>query len=288
MYSQLISTAIILISFAVGAFIGWFLAEKGVTAKNAFLGHQRQVYLTISVILGLGTLFSIVITAGQHSPWMPPLLPSYISGNFWYLILFLCSFSMGLLFLLEKSGWFDRARLQQLILLGMVNCFGIWFLLDQNLPITNLIKSPSVIDGVVLQTTPSSCSAAAIATIARFARPELQTTELDVVKLAGTNRQGTNNILGEIHAMTELGLEPDYKDNLTINDLVNRNQMAILSVMEPIDNIRISHAIGLISINPTQETLTVANPLYGRQIKSFKEMKDYWKNKAIFVNVKAK
>jgi hypothetical protein len=157
----------------------------------------------------------------------------------------------------------------------------------QNLPITDLLESPRTLKGVVLQTTPYSCAAATIATLSRRVNPLAQTTELDVVKLAGTSRQGTN-ILSEIQAMEQLGLAPQYERNLTISDLVKRRQMAVLHVMEPVSEARIQHAIALLAIDPLKEKITVANPLSGIQEKRFDEMKDYWLEDAIFVTASQK
>ncbi len=157
-------------------------------------------------------------------------------------------------------------------------------MLYQGLPITDLVESPRVLGGIVLQTTPYSCSAATIATLVRKVNPNLTITEKDVVKIAGTSRLGTTT-LAEIRAMEELSLEPQYERNLTIKDLANRRQMAVLHVMEPVAGQRIQHAIALFEIDLAQGNLTVANPLYGKQIKTFEEMKDYWLGEAIFVTV---
>ena len=45
---------------------------------------------------------------------------------------------------------------------------------------------------------------------------------------------------------------------------------------------RIQHAIALLAIDPNKQTLTVGNPLYGEQIKTFADMKDYWLKEAVF------
>ncbi|NEQ99974.1 MAG: hypothetical protein F6K30_25285 [Cyanothece sp. SIO2G6] len=64
-----------------------------------------------------------------------------------------------------------------------------------------------------------------------------------------------------------------------------RNQFAVLHVIENVDAARIQHAIALLSIDPPAETLTVANPLYGIQVKSFADMDDYWLREAVFVTM---
>jgi predicted double-glycine peptidase len=277
----------ILIFFLAGSWLGWGLAKKGVTADNALKHNQRQVYLIGCITLGAVTLISILMAYGRNSPWVPSFLLLYVGAYFWYTILLICFFCTGLLILLELPGRKDRQRLQQLIVFLSVSFLSIYFLLYQSLPITDLVESPRVLDGVVFQTTPYSFAAATIATLVRKVNPNLNTTEKDVVKIAGTSRLGTTT-LAEIRAMEELGLAPQYERNLTIKDLANRRQMAVLHVMEPVAGQRIQHAIALFEIDLSKGNLTVANPLYGKQIKTFEEMKDYWIGEAIFVTVASK
>jgi Peptidase C39 family len=274
----------ILIFFLAGSWLGWYLAKKGITADNALKQNQRQVYLTGCITLGAVTLISILMAYGRNSPWVPSFLLLYVGAYFWYVILLICFFCLGLLILMELPGWKDLRRFQQLIIFLAVSFLSICFLLYQGLPITDLVEAPRVLNGIVLQTTPYSCAAATIATLVRKVNPNLNITEKDVVKIAGTSRLGTTT-LAEIRAMEELGLAPQYERNLTIKDLVSRRHMAVLHVMEPVAGQRIQHAIALFEIDLAQGNLTVANPLYGKQIKTFEEMKDYWLGEAIFVTV---
>ncbi|MBD2075842.1 hypothetical protein H6F86_18480 [Phormidium sp. FACHB-592] len=46
----------------------------------------------------------------------------------------------------------------------------------------------------------------------------------------------------------------------------------------------IAHAIALLAIDPAKQTLLVGNPIYGRQVKTFAEMQDYWLKEAVFVS----
>ncbi|NMF58572.1 cysteine peptidase family C39 domain-containing protein [Pseudanabaena yagii] len=277
----------ICISFLVGAYFGRYFAQKGLTANNALQQHQKQVYLLSCITLGIITLIAILMTSGRNIPWVPAFISLYLGAYAWQGILLICIFCMGLMLLLEIPAWKDRQRLQQLILFLVISISSVLLLIYQNLPITDLIESPRILKGIVLQTTPYSCAAATIATLSRQFNPALDTTELDVVKLAGTSRQGTN-ILSEIQAMEKLGLAPQYERNLTIADLVKRRQMAVLHVMEPVSGTRIQHAIALLAIDPVKEKITVANPLYGIQDKKFIDMKDYWLEDAIFVTASQK
>jgi hypothetical protein len=274
---------ITLISFLAGIYIGRISAQRGFTAANALQHHQKQVYVISLLALGIGTLLSIVLVAGRSSPWVPNFLLLYVGAYIWDAILAVCCFCTGLILSLELPAWKDKQRLQQLILFLLVSVSATCFLAYYQLPIGNLVGAAKASDEVVLQTTPYSCSAASIATIAQLMKPDSPVTELDVVKLAGTSRRGTTTI-AEIYAMQALGLSPQYKRNLSIQDLVNRQQLAILHVMEPVGATDIAHAIALLAIDPAKQTLLVGNPIYGRQVKTFAEMQDYWLKEAVFVS----
>lgn len=275
---------ILVLSFPLSVYVGDRLARQGITADNALQHYQQQVYAIGLGLLGLGTLFGVVLKAGRHSPWVPSWLLLYTGAYFWHGVVLGCGMAAGLLLGLEWPGRREPKRLQQLGLFLLMSLGAIAFLFHQGQPITNLITESRMVEGVVLQTTPFSCSAAAIATLHRQVNPQANTTELEVAQLAGTSRQGTNT-LGQIRAMEQLGLEPEYRRNVAIADLVNRNQLAILHVIERVEGPRIQHAIALLDVDAVAETLTVANPLYGIQVKSFADMDDYWLREAVFVNV---
>ncbi|MBW4488786.1 MAG: hypothetical protein KME12_13450 [Trichocoleus desertorum ATA4-8-CV12] len=274
---------ITLISFLAGLFTGRVLARRGFTAANALQHHQKQVYVISLLALGIGTLLSIVLVAGRSSPLVPNFLLLYVGTYIWDVILAVCCFCTGLILSLELPAWKDVQRLQQLILFLLVSLSATCFLVYYQLPITNLVQAARVSEEVVLQTTPYSCAAASIATVAQLVNPNTPITELDVVQLAGTSRRGTSTI-AEIHAMQALGLSPQYERNLSIQDLVNRQQLAVLHVMEPVGAAKISHAIALLAIDPAKQTLLLGNPIYGRQVKTFTEMQDYWLKEAVFVS----
>lgn len=275
---MILLTLVIVASLIVGAFTGDYLAKQGVTADQALQRHQKRVYRIACLVLGVGVLLGVI----GRSPWMPTLLLLYIGGYWGEFILAVIGFCAGLFLFLELPGWKDTKRLQQLLVFLLVSSAAITFLIWQKLPITSLLQAPRVLEGVVLQTTSYSCAAASIATLAQIVNPTVQVTERDVVELAQTSRQGTST-LAEIAAMQQLGLMPDYQRNLQIEDLVARRQLAILHVMEPVAGTRIAHAIVLLGIDPIQRTLTLGNPIYGKQVKTFDEMKDYWLKEAIFV-----
>lgn len=267
-----------------GLWQGHRLALKGVTADNALTNHQRQVYRWGAIALAFIVLFVIVITTGKQSPWVPSVLLLYLGAHWLHGVLVACIMGVGFFIGLERSGWRDRHRLQQM---GLFVCIGLaaaGFLFHQQRPISGLLGAPRVMDGVVLQTSSYSCAAAAIATLSHHLQPDATVTEAEVVRLARTSRMGTS-VLGEIQAMTRLGMAPEYRRLLTVDDLVQRNQLAILHVMEPVGATRIGHAIALLSVDPNARTLRVANPLSGPVDLSFEDLEGYWLNEAVFATI---
>jgi hypothetical protein len=266
------------VSFLSGGGAGWVLSQQGITAENALQHHQKQVYRISCILLGLGVLFVIL----GRSPWMLSLPLLLVGGYSWEAAIAIASFAAGFLLLLELPGWSNRQRRTQLLTFLVVSLAAVAFLSYQRWPILHLLQAPQLSQKVVLQTTPYSCSAASIATLTHWLTPPRSVTEREVVQLAGTSRHGTST-LAEIHAMQALDLKPEFVRNLTLQELVNRWQFAVLHVMEPVEGTRIAHAIALLGIDPDKQTLTVGNPLYGQQVKSFAEMNDYWLKEAVFV-----
>lgn len=174
-----------------------------------------------------------------------------------------------------------------MVALGTIS-FALSILLFFLQPVQALVAvQPKIINGIVMQTTPYTCAPASIATLARLTRQHPRITEKEVVKLTKTNRFGTTT-LSEIRAMEKLELNPQYRHNLTINDLITLNKPALLHVKEKRKTgkgVRFSHAVALLSINAQKGLILIANPLYGLQIKTFKEFSQYWFGEAILVDL---
>lgn len=106
-----------------------------------------------------------------------------------------------------------------------------------------------------------------------------------MTKLTNTNRFGTTT-LSEIKAMAKLDLHPQYRHNLTIDDLIALNKPALMHVKEKRKTgkgVRFSHAVALLSINPERKLILIGNPLEGMQIKTFDDLNQYWFGEAILV-----
>lgn len=107
-------------------------------------------------------------------------------------------------------------------------------------------------------------------------------TEKEVAKLTKTNRLGTST-LSEISAMKKLGLNPEYYANLSLKELLKRNQIALLHVREGGISKQFAHSVALLEIDYKNQEVILGNPLFGIQTKAFKKLKDYWFGEVIFV-----
>lgn len=271
-----------LMSVILGILMGRSLAARGLTANNALEKHQKLVYIIlIKITIFIGLFFLLGYLKLTHL--IPNILLLWIGGHLTDLSLATGFLGLGLLVGLELPGWNNPQRRYQLIAVTVLLSLPLFLLIHETLPITARLGEPLVVDGVVLQTTPYTCAPATIATLGRWVGKHPQLTEKDVVKIAGTNRFGTS-ALDEIRAMRRLGLMPNYQNNLTLNDLIAQGKPALLQVNEPVGETTIPHAIALLEINSKRRTLTLANPLYGKQVKLFEQMQGYWTGTATFVN----
>ena len=84
--------------------------------------------------------------------------------------------------------------------------------------------------------------------------------------------------------MEKLGLNPEYHHDLSLEDLLKRNQMALLHVKQRWLSQQFPHAVVLMGIDTEKEQLILGNPLFGVEAKSFSELKGYWFGEAIFVS----
>jgi predicted double-glycine peptidase len=189
---------------------------------------------------------------------------------------------LGLLLAMELSQKKTLSQIRQLLFAIGAIAFAFSILLHYSLPITGAIGKAKVVNGVVLQTTSFTCAPASIATLARFVGKHPNISERDVTELTHTNRFGTST-LAEIRAIQQLGLQPKYEDGLSISDLVKTNRPALLHVRENYQGQYINHAVALLNTDAKKQIVIIANPLYSLQIKTFKEIENYWLGEAIFV-----
>ena len=274
------------IGFGLGGCLGNDLAKKGITAENALEKHQttaRIIFISLAAILTL----LIIIDRSNVAYYLPQLFPHiltlHIQAIFDNVLLSFGFFIFGLLFLLELSGWSSRKRRNQLLVgLGAI-AFCLSLLFYWFSPIVNDVGELKIVDGVVIQSTTVTCAPASIATLARLSGKHPEITEKEVTKLTQTNRLGTNT-LAEISAMEKLGLNPEYHHDLTLEDLINRQQMALLHVKQRWLSQQFPHAVVLRDVDNENKQLVLGNPLFGTETKPFNELKGYWFGEAIFIN----
>ncbi|CCQ51182.1 cysteine peptidase family C39 domain-containing protein [Crocosphaera watsonii] len=274
------------IGFGLGGFLGNDLAKKGITADNALEKHQKTARI---IFIGLAAILTVLIIIDRSNVayYVPQLFPHflslYIQAAFDNVLLCVGFFLFGLLFLLELSGWSSKKRRNQLLvgLAAITFCLSVLFYLFS--PIVNDVGELKIVDGVVIQSTTVTCAPASIATLARLSGKHPEITEKEVTKLTRTNRLGTNT-LAEIAAMKKLGLNPDYHHDSTLDDLVNRKQMALLHVKQRWLSQQFPHAVVLMDIDMEKEELILGNPLSGIETKPFSELEVYWFGEAIFIN----
>ena len=279
------------LAFACGAMLGKNLAAVGVTSDNALKNYQKPlVYMLIAVmpLLGILVLLDKFHLASVLPQIFPPMLLIYLAGYFNEIILGMGCFFLGLLLLLESSGKHSRNKVVQLLAALGAIAFALSILLFFLQPVQAMLAKPKLLDGIIMQTTPYTCAPSTIATLARVTKKHPVITEAEVVALTKTNRFGTTT-LREIRAMEKLELNPEYRHNLTLDDLIDLNKPALLHVKEKPKSgkgVRFSHAVGLLGINSQQRLILIANPLYGMQVKTFEEFGQYWFGEAILVNLK--
>jgi hypothetical protein len=266
---------VVALALAAGVAAGSRLARRGVTADNALVGRQRGAYAVFLAVAAVAAL----IYWGQSASWVPAPVFLYAEAGVWDGARALAGFALGLLLALEWRGRHEYRRRKHLIGGSAVLALALGFLLYRSLPVTGILLASYVEDGVVMQTTGYTCAPASIATLARLTGADTGMTERAAVALTGTTREGTSTH-AEMRALRALGFHPVYRRGLTPESLAVLGP-AVLHVDEPVLATTIRHAVALLAVDTAAHTITVGNPLHGRQVKRFDEMKDYWLGEAV-------
>ena len=190
---------------------------------------------------------------------------------------------MGLLTFLERPGWNSPQRVTRLFLSLMLMALPFSLILHYALPVSATeLSSPRVYEGVVLQTTDYTCVPASLANLMRYSGRDSDFSEADALAVTRTTRWGTST-LDAMRGLRQLGFKPKFQSGLTLSDLAKRRQLAILHVYETVANRRIFHVVLLLSLSPKQQQVLIANPISGKQTKTYLGMKGYWTGEAIFI-----
>jgi hypothetical protein len=260
-----------------GVAVGNALARRGVQAATALQGRQPAAWATL-VVCGLGAW---AWYAGLIQNLLPPGLQPHADLTLHPTATALASFVVAFLPALERSGWNEPERRRRMIVGVSVTSLLLGYLGWLSLPVRP--SEDLTLDGVVLQSTPFTCSAASIATIARLTGVDPTFTEAAAAEIARTTFGGTLTT-GELRAVHRLGLEGRFARRLDVDSLVAHAGPAILHVNEPVaGGRRIRHAVALLAIDVPGRTLTIGNPLEGRQEIPFDELGGYWIGEAVLV-----
>lgn len=277
------------LAFVGGGVFGHNLALKGINSDNALKNHQKHlVWLLLANIPLIAIL--IILDKFHLASLLPKIFPStlliYLAGHFNELVVSMGCFFLGLLLFLELSG--KRSQRRILELLGAIGAitFALSILAFFLQPVSAMVTQSKIINGVVFQTTPYTCAPASIATLARYTQKHPSLGEKQAVELTQTNRFGTTT-LAEIRAMEKLNLNPEYHHNLTPKELIAFGKPALLHVKEKrkkSKGSRFSHAVAFFGADLEKQVILIGNPLFGAQIKTFEELKEYWFGEAILVD----
>lgn len=279
------------LSFALGAILGQFLVKRGVQGDFRLERHQGSI-LGGLILLTIVILATVAFQNSEFGESFPSLLPNivqvYCQAMIWHLILGMCCLGMGMLIFLEKGRWRSRWHIIQLFVALVLIALPFSLVLHYSRPVSaSVLGKPKTVEAIVLQTTDYTCVPAAIATLMRYTERDPNFSEAEALRLTKTSRWGTPT-LSQIRALHQLGFQPSYETRLTVEDLAQRQEFAILSVNEPIGDQTISHAVVLLSVSPEQQEVTIANPLYGKETKTDQEMEEYWMGQAVYVEEKFK
>jgi len=277
------------LAFCGGGIFGHNLALKGINSDNALKNYQKPL---VWLIFAIAPLIAILIILDKYhlASLLPKIFPStlliYLAGYFNELIVGFGCFFLGLLLLLELSGKRSRQKIIELLAAMGAITFALSILLYFLQPVSALVTQPKIVDGVVFQTTPYTCAPSSIATLARYTNKHPNLSEKQAVGLTKTNRFGTTT-LAEIKALKKLDLNPEYHHNLTPEDLIAFRKPGLLHVKEKRKKgkgARFSHAVAFFVADADEKIMLIGNPLYGVQIKTFEELKEYWFGEAILIN----
>lgn len=273
-----VPVAFALAGFAGGAVVGGALAARGVTAENALKGRR---WLAAGLLAAAGVV-AVALFFPDRVPGLGPAVQLWVQHLTINLTVMGGSFSIGLLLLMEWPGRKEKERARRLRFgVGVLSVL-VGVLLWRSGPVEEFLGPATIYQGVVMQTTGYTCAPASIATLARWVGADTAATERETSRLTATTRWGTNTIM-EVRAMEALGLRPRFALGLTLDSLLVHGGPALLHVDEPVGPRTIRHAVALLEVDREAGTVTLGNPLEGRQVKAFSELDGYWIGEAVFV-----
>ncbi len=266
-----------ILGLAAGTALGAYFSRRGVRAKEALVGRQLHAW----VVVGAAGALAWSIYSGVLPDALPAAFQPYSDLALPPGATLLAGFVLGFIPVLERAAWREPEQRRPLLIGSGVSLALLAYLGWLALPVRPTEDLSA--DGVVFQTTPFTCAAASVATVARLTGASPGLTEGAAAKLAGSSFGGTF-VVGEMRALRRVGLSAKYGRGLSMDDLIRHGGPGILHVDEPLPGgRRIRHAVALVSIDTVTRTVTVGNPLEGLQEIQFDAFDSYWIGEAILV-----
>ena len=266
-----------LVAVVVGGLLGsleWrrlAVRHPGLTIEGA-LPHARHLIAVVPVTLLLLAV-QVVVVMRPDAVWQAPVWIELHYVELLFGALLLC---ISLLFGVTTYGAFATGHPQRwaavvaaAILLGIVTVIQ-W---DFSAPIASKLHAHTTADGIVLQSSPSSCAAASAANLARLLGQNR--SEPEMAALIGTSSFGTSPSQ-VIAGLRKIGLDC-VKTRRGDHDAAALRTPAILFLRFGASGI--GHAIVLEKV--AGDTLLVLDPTIGRRTFDRAEFKQVWGGHAV-------
>ena len=269
---------IILIFIIVG-----LLEHRRLLAKDPNLGletiHKKAPYLFVLLAIIL-FLFSanLILKCRQSLIWSFPLwLQFYYSTLTWGGILAIFSFIFGL----ASSSAFQTRHKEKwkIVVSGVLFIAAVqvaqWY---YTRPVAPHLEKGVATNGVILQTSGSSCAAASAANILRFFR--IEKTEKEMAELFGTTLLTGTSLAQVVFGMQKIGFSCN-KAYVSDSNPESLKPPAMIFVDHPVTGPE-SHAMAYVEYkNGKAEIL---DPLSGRKFMTKEQLKKVWHGRGVEFN----
>ena len=243
------------------------------TRPEDILKHSAHLYVLIPLFL---LLFgnNLILQRTRHIFWYFPLwLQYYYSAVTWGLILLILLF----LFILILTLSFRTRHKDRRKMVGVAVCFVIAIEAVQwgfTRPLAPRLYEKRTSDGVILQSSSSSCVPASAATILNdfFDR---NVSEQELATLFGTTLMSGTSVAQLIYGLETLGIASSrkYIKDADLNK-IKAPAVLFIDVGKP-EN----HAIVFLSF--TQDKVEIIDPLIGKKNYTWKEFQQIWHGRAV-------
>jgi len=265
-----LSLATLLTSLAAGLLVGRSLGRRpGVSLETVHKDARWAIGLVVLLLAVAASAFGVY--ASQTLADALPAMAQYACGPVLWTSLtaattFLFTLCLGVAF--ATSHGERRALAVAVVLLIAAVQYGRW---TTSRPLWPDLAENKVVDGAVLQSSPTTCAAASGANVARKLGRSM--TEAEVARALGTSPLGTSD--GQIIVgMARLGFDCSKSVGLDLRDVP---APAFLVVDKD------SHVVALLGWTGTGPDLV--DPMFGRLETTAEKLSDRWDGRAISCTV---